>query len=263
MSYENLFLINGVTVNENLRGQALQPLHRGRDPGNDDRDRRRVGRVRPLRRRRRQHDHQVGRQPVQRIVPRHAAQRRLAHAGAAADRQTSSPTDTKVDKIVPTYEYTFGGPIIRDRLWFFTAGRFQEQESARQLVDDNIPYIFTQDSKRYEFNGTYSATSNHRVQGDVHQGIARSIEQYFQTRRLRWMSAASRTARRRRICSRSSYSGILTPSFFIEGRYSQRNFSFIGSGSKSTGHHRWHAAPRPARGNRSLLVADLLRRLHA
>jgi len=31
-----------------------------------------------------------------------------------------------------------------------------------------------------------------------------------------------------------SYSGILSPTFFIEGRFSQRQFTFIGSGAKST-----------------------------
>ena len=71
MSFENLFMVNGVTVNENLRGQANDLVHRGRDPGNDGRDRRHLGRVRPFRRRRRQRGDQVGRQPVQRIVPRH------------------------------------------------------------------------------------------------------------------------------------------------------------------------------------------------
>ena len=84
MSFENLFMINGVSVNENIRGTGVQSLHRGRDPGDDDFDRRRLGRVRPLWRRRRERDHQVGREPVQRIVPRHVEQRRLADAGAEA-----------------------------------------------------------------------------------------------------------------------------------------------------------------------------------
>src|SRR4029079_3369258 len=29
----------------------------------------------------------------------------------------------RLDKLQRTYEATFGGPILRDRLWFFTAGR--------------------------------------------------------------------------------------------------------------------------------------------
>lgn len=36
--------------------------------------------------------------------------------------------DKKVDKVVPAYEYTAGGPILRDRTWFFTAGRLQNNE---------------------------------------------------------------------------------------------------------------------------------------
>ena len=41
----------------------------------------------------------------------------------------------KIDTTVPTYEYTVGGPIVRDRLWFFNAGRFREAEESRQTDD--------------------------------------------------------------------------------------------------------------------------------
>jgi outer membrane receptor for ferrienterochelin and colicin len=78
----------------------------------------------------------------------------------------SGETDaSRVDDVVPTYEYTVGGPIVKDRLWFFTAGRLQEQATARQLVITNIPYAQVLDSKRYEGNATYSLNSNHRFQG--------------------------------------------------------------------------------------------------
>src|SRR5688572_18817710 len=39
--------------------------------------------------------------------------------------------DTKLDKVIPTYEYTAGGPVFRNQLWFFTAGRLQNQQDAR------------------------------------------------------------------------------------------------------------------------------------
>ncbi len=61
-------------------GTAARPLRRGRDPGDDCRLGRRVGRVRPLRRRRRQRDHEVRREPLQRIASRHAQQRHLARS---------------------------------------------------------------------------------------------------------------------------------------------------------------------------------------
>ena len=64
---------------------------------------------------------------------------------------------------VPTHEYTLGGPIRKDRLWFFTAGRLQDQKEGRQLTGTQIPYELTRDTQRYEFKGTYSATSAHRT----------------------------------------------------------------------------------------------------
>ena len=103
---------------------------------------------------------------VQRIVPRHAEQRRLARRSCRSATGDLFANDTKLDKIVPTYEYTFGGPIVRDRLWFFTAGRFQKQEWPASSAVTNIPVqLHEQDTKRYEFNGTYSLNSNHRFQG--------------------------------------------------------------------------------------------------
>ena len=42
--------------------------------------------------------------------------------------------DQNVDDTVPAFEGTFGGPVFRDRLWFFGAGRYFEQD---------IPGFFT------------------------------------------------------------------------------------------------------------------------
>ena len=62
---------------------AAPALRRGRDPGDEGLDREHLGRVRPVQRRRRQHDHQVGRQQLQRLVPRLDEQRQLEGAQAA------------------------------------------------------------------------------------------------------------------------------------------------------------------------------------
>src|SRR6266545_4636191 len=37
-------------------------------------------------------------------------------------------TNARLNKTIPTYEYTIGGPMMKDRLWFFTAGRVQTPE---------------------------------------------------------------------------------------------------------------------------------------
>ena len=86
LSFESIYLVNGVVINENLRGQALNLVHRGRDPGDQDIHRQHLGRIRPVRRRRRQHDHEVGRQHLQRVVPDDAGERRLAVVDPVSDR---------------------------------------------------------------------------------------------------------------------------------------------------------------------------------
>ena len=35
-SFDNQFSVNGAVINDNIRGDTVQPLHRGRDPGDDD-----------------------------------------------------------------------------------------------------------------------------------------------------------------------------------------------------------------------------------
>src|SRR5690606_15485974 len=47
--------------------------------------------------------------------------------------RTVSPfAESKIDKLVPTYEYTLGGPILQDRTWFFVAGRLQDSQTSRE-----------------------------------------------------------------------------------------------------------------------------------
>jgi outer membrane receptor for ferrienterochelin and colicin len=141
--------------------------------------------------------------------------------------------ELRVDKTVPAYEYTFGGPIQKDRLWFFTAGRLQNQEQGRTLVTTNLPYTYNDKTQRYEGKGTYSLTSNHRVQANFLKIVETEVNYTFNT-------AASMDVRS--LGDRKdpeslytvAYSGVLTPRFFIEGRYSTRTFSFLNAGAKST-----------------------------
>src|SRR5437773_1574829 len=143
MSFENLFMINGVNVSENLRGQAYDlyiedaiqettvatagvSAEYGRFGGG-----------------------------VVNVITKSGGN---LFSGSFRDtlnndnwrKLTPFPADFKVNKTVPTYEYTFGGPVMKDHLWFFTAGRLQTQESGRQLVFTNLPYTFTDKTRRYE-----------------------------------------------------------------------------------------------------------------
>jgi hypothetical protein len=53
------------------------------------------------------------------------------------------------------------------------------------------------------------------------------------TPRRRWIWPVSTTGACRDLFT-INYTGVITPKFFLEGRYSQRNLTFVGSGSTFT-----------------------------
>jgi len=141
--------------------------------------------------------------------------------------------ELRVDKTVPTYEYTAGGPIVKEHLWFFTAGRLQTPESGRSLVVTTIPYTFTEQTRRYEAKGTYSITANHTFQGAYTKIVDNQTNDTFNQS----LSMDLRSLDNRQLpqnLSTGSYTGVISSNFFVEGRFSSRHFSFIGSGAPTT-----------------------------
>ena len=170
MSFDNLYLVNGVTVNENLRGQAQQNLviedaieETTVATGGVSAEFGRFG------------------GGVVNVITKSGGNDfsgsfRLALANddwrTIVPKRDGDPfaNDTKVDKTVPTYEYTVGGPIVRDRLWFFTAGRLQKQEQNRQLVITNIPYTYTTQAGALRVQGHRRDQPEPSAPGRLHQG---------------------------------------------------------------------------------------------
>jgi hypothetical protein len=141
--------------------------------------------------------------------------------------------DLRVDKLVPTYEYTFGGPVMKDRLWFFLAGRLQKQESGRNTAITSIPYTFTQDSKRFEYKGTYSLDSNNRFMAAYTKSFRTEGNNTFnQNASMDLASLGDRELPEDLFTL--NYTGVVTSKVFVEGRFSRRQLSFIGSGSRFT-----------------------------
>ena len=63
-----------------------------------------------------------------------------------------------------THEVTFGGPILRDKIWFFTAGRLAKTSLAPTLPLTGVGYDRTTDNKRGEVKFTVSPSANHTFQ---------------------------------------------------------------------------------------------------
>ena len=108
--------------------------------------------------------------------------------------------ETKLDKVVPTHEYTIGGPVIRNTLWFFNAGRFQTQEQSFQTNVTNISY------PRHQRRETIRREADlHRAAGTGGQRVLiprfsrRSPTPAFRTS---WTRAVCTIRSSRRICCR-------------------------------------------------------------
>ena len=136
--------------------------------------------------------------------------------------------DTKLDKVVPTYEYTLGGPLAKDRLWFFTAGRIQKQEQARQTIATVIPYTFVNDEKRYEGKLTYSPVSAHTVRGSFTK-IVNALQNQSFGNPLDLRSLY--TQKQPQDLLSLNYNGIVRGRMAVEAQYSQRNFAIVDAGS--------------------------------
>jgi len=141
--------------------------------------------------------------------------------------------DTKIDKVVPAYEYTLGGPVMKDHLWFFTAGRLLDQQSARQTVVTRIPYVYEDNEKRFEGKVTYSPNSNHSFQGNF-VGISDSqTNDSFNPAAVMDLASLDNRKLPQSVYS-LNYTGVLSPTLFIEARASARYASVSGSGSPFT-----------------------------
>ena len=226
MSYENLFMINGVNVGENLRGQAFDlyiedaiqettiatagvSAEYGRFGGG-----------------------------VVNVITKSGGNSFSGSFRNTLNNDnwralTPFANDFKVNKTVPTYEYTFGGPVVKDHLWFFTAGRLQTQETGRTLVITSIPYTFADKTRRYEGKATYSVNSNHTFQGGFTKIIQEQANNTFNQSAS--MDLASLNTRKvPEDLFTISYNGIVSPTFFVEGRFSSRHFSVSGDGASAT-----------------------------
>lgn len=139
--------------------------------------------------------------------------------------------EAKLDATIPTYEYTIGGPVVRDSLWFFHAGRFRQAEESRQTFLTNIPYTRTDDEKRYEVKLTYSWASGQTVKGSYSKIAQEVLNANFQNPLdLRSLYIQGQP----QDLVSLNYNGLVGQNFALEGQYSRRTLKFVTGGAAGT-----------------------------
>jgi outer membrane receptor protein involved in Fe transport len=68
------------------------------------------------------------------------------------------------DRLSRTHEATIGGPIVRDRLWFFGAGRYENSATPNTFTQTGGSYLRTITNKRAEVKVTGTVAPAHSLQ---------------------------------------------------------------------------------------------------
>jgi len=148
---------------------------------------------------------------------------------------TPITTAQREDKLLNQHEVTLGGYIWRDRLWFFLGGRDQGRTTARQTYVTNLPYVNGIDEQRYEGKLTFSFNPSHRLIGSYIKNEHADLGFGFRQSGFEILDLASIYDRKTPMEMQAfNYTGVLTNNFFVEAQYSQKKFTFVGSGSSYT-----------------------------
>jgi hypothetical protein len=137
----------------------------------------------------------------------------------------------RIKDIQQNYEATFGGPIVRDRLWFFSAGRFQDASNPAPLTDTGIPFSTETTNKRGELKFTGTVATNHTVQGSYLNNSTEATQ-----------VSTGGTMETSGVVTRQtpnnlwvvSYRGVLDRSILANVQVSRRKFGFRNAGGTKT-----------------------------
>lgn len=239
-SYDNLYMVNGVSVNENLRGQphdlfiedAIQDTtvftggaisaEFGRFTG---------GVVNAITK--------SGGNTFSGSL-RDTMQNDKWTAKSDSPYTVSSGVVTKInlndpqDKINNVYEGTFGGRIVRDRLWFFAAGREQKQTQQRTFARTASTYDRGINNRRYEGKLTGLATQSQTIVLSYLNNKATSTNDCQETAGCLDATALDAANSNPNEFRTAHYNGIFGTNFLLEGQWAQKKFAFVGYGGDDT-----------------------------
>jgi len=136
------------------------------------------------------------------------------------------------DKLSHFSELTLGGPLAKDRVWFFWAGRFENSSTFGTMPATAVPYTKTNDSKRYEGKLTGTLRPSHTLQGSfIDNRVHRANEPVLSFSIDRAALISPSVPNRLGVVN---YNAALNPKTLVSAQYSQKHFATEGVGGTST-----------------------------
>ena len=227
-SFDNLYLVNGVVVNENVRGQpqpaviedAIQETTLLTGGVSAEFGRFTGGVISTITK--------SGGNDFTGSVRDNISNDKWISKTAFKDPVSGATEANHLDKVNPIYEETVGGRIIRDRIWFFLAGRQAKTSFSNQTVGLNLPYTTSANDSRYEAKLTGNVTSKHSIIGSyLKVKNNQSGTKFGNIADL----ASLRSVGNPISLYALHYNGVITNNFLIEAQWSKKDFSIIGGGA--------------------------------
>lgn len=220
MTYENLYAVNGVVINENLRGSAyplyiedaLQEVTVATGGVSAEYGRFSGGMINAITK--------SGGDVFSGSLRTSFGNdywRSTTPAANDPKRLRTSPDPVTT----PMYEATFGGPVAQKRLWFFGAMRLRSEETVRSTMASES-YTRTNDEKRYEGKLTFAAAPAHSLQASYIK-IDQTQTNFTAHNVLDTESLATQLQPADLLSLR--YTGIVSPNFSVEMQYSNRHLT--------------------------------------
>jgi hypothetical protein len=139
---------------------------------------------------------------------------------------------THPDRMGKVYEGTFGGPILRSKLWFFSSGRYEDTLEPLTLSQSGVPYNLGVTNKRGQVKVTGTVWQGHTVSGSYMNNATEQRDRPGVTSVDLRSIDASRTQPNDLLVV--NWQGVLSSRLFATAQVSRKQQSIEGSGGEST-----------------------------
>ena len=141
-----------------------------------------------------------------------------------------SAGSSRASKLSPTFEATAGGAIRRDRVWFFGGARVERTTTQSAFAQTRIPFTSTNENTRYEGKLTGPIRPGHTLQGAVIDNRTHlrqpSLGASIDPATFTTPSTPNRTFA-------ATWRGVLRTRTFAEAQYSQKSWHLENAGGTS------------------------------
>jgi hypothetical protein len=134
-------------------------------------------------------------------------------------------------QLTDSYEGTFGGPVLRDRIWFFLAGRLLDRSTTETFDVTGLPYTIRNENRRGEVKITVSPAASHTLIGGYLNNDSTVVQPSFpdsidpatldELTTPNWYAFGT-------------YRGVLGNRLLAEARFADRRYTFQDAGGTST-----------------------------